>query len=93
MKKQHKAAISFALALIFALVSLPASALPRFAANAEVTPAWTVPNGYNVHDYTKCVEFLEQTDANGVKNGEKLVKTMIRTIPKLGERITFLGLP
>jgi hypothetical protein len=72
MKKQHKAAISFALALIFALVSLPASALPRFAANAEVTPAWTVPNGYNVHDYTKCVEFLEQTDANGVKNGEKL---------------------
>ena len=75
MKKQHKAAISFALALIFALVSLPASALPRFAANAEVTPAWTVPEGYNAHDYTKCVTFLEQTDENGVKNGEKLSST------------------
>ena len=72
MKKQHKAAISFALALIFALVSLPASALPRFAAKAEVTPAWTVPEGYNAHDYIKCVEFLEQTDENGVKNGMKL---------------------
>ena len=75
MKKQHKAAISFALALIFALVSLPASALPRFEAKAEITPAWTVPEGYNAHDYTKCVTFLEQTDENGVKNGEKLSET------------------
>lgn len=60
------------LALVMALTIVPVSALPRFAAKAEVTTAWTVPEGYNAHDYIKCVEFLEQTDANGVKNGKKL---------------------
>lgn len=30
------------------------------------------PEGYNEHDYQKLVAFLEQTDNEGVKNGEKL---------------------
>ena len=72
MKKQLKAALAATLALVMALTIVPVSALSRLAAKAEVTLAWTVPSGYNVHDYTKCVEFLEQTDENGVKNGEKL---------------------
>jgi Leucine-rich repeat (LRR) protein len=72
MKKQLKAALAAALALLLALTAIPFSALPRFDVKAEVTPAWTVPNGYNAHDYNKCVEFLEQTDWNGVKNGVKL---------------------
>lgn len=72
MKKTMKTALALALALCLALAAIPASALPRFDVKAEVTPNWTVPDGYNVHDYTKCVDFLEQTDENGVKNGEKL---------------------
>ncbi|MBR5948969.1 MAG: hypothetical protein IKZ82_10065 [Clostridia bacterium] len=72
MRKQLKAALAATLALLLALTVVPASALPRFDAKAEITPSWTVPAGYNVHDYTKCVEFLEQTDEDGVKNGDKL---------------------
>ena len=75
MKKQLKAALATTLALIMALALMPVSALPRFDTKAEMTPSWTVPAGYNVHDYTKCVEFLEQTDEYGVKNGEKLSGT------------------
>ena len=72
MKKQLKAALAAALALIMALAMIPTSALPRFDAKAEDEPYWTVPSGYNEHDYNKCAAFLEQTDENGVKNGEKL---------------------
>ena len=72
MKFKLKAALAAMLALVMALTAIPVSALPRFEANAEIVPCWTVPDGYNVHDYNKCVEFLEQTDENGVKNGEKL---------------------
>ena len=77
MKRTFSFRNAFALALAFclALAAIPASALPRFDVKAEVTPSWTVPAGYNIHDYTKCVEFLEQTDADGVKNGEKLSDT------------------
>lgn len=78
MKKNLKAVFSIMLALVMALAALPVSALPRFEADEAIAeknviePYWTVPEGYNVHDYTKCVEFLEQTDENGIKNGEKL---------------------
>ncbi|MBR0136520.1 MAG: hypothetical protein IJM18_09970, partial [Clostridia bacterium] len=41
-------------------------------AKAEGEPGWTVPAGYNEYDYNKCAAFLEQTDENGVKNGEKM---------------------
>ena len=78
MKKNLKAVFSAFLALIMAFAALPVSTLPSLeaeTAKAEknaIEPYWTVPEGYNVHDYTKCVEFWEQTDENGVKNGEKL---------------------
>ena len=72
MKFKLKAALAAMLALVMALTAIPVSALPRFEAKAEIVPCWTVPDGYNAHDYNKCVEFLEQTDENGVKNGEKL---------------------
>ena len=78
MKKHLKAALAAMLALVMALAAIPVSALPRFEAEqtapekADITPYWTVPEGYNEHDYNKCVAFLEQTDENGVKNGEKL---------------------
>lgn len=73
MKKNLKVVFSIMLALVMALAALPVSALPRLEAEkTAVEPYWTVPDGYNAHDYTKCVEFLEQTDEDGVKNGEKL---------------------
>lgn len=78
MKKHLKAALAAMLALVMALTAIPVSALPRFEAetakaeNAAIEPYWTVPDGYNAHDYNKCVQFLEQTDENGVKNGENL---------------------
>ena len=72
MKKLLKAALAAALALIMALTVIPASALLRFDAKAEAEPGWTVPAGYNEYDYNKCAAFFEQTDENGVKNGEKM---------------------
>ena len=62
-----KTLISAALALVLILTCLPLSVLAKTAA-----PSWTVPAGYNEHDYGKLAAFLEQTDENGVKNGEKL---------------------
>ncbi|MBR5948762.1 MAG: hypothetical protein IKZ82_08995, partial [Clostridia bacterium] len=38
----------------------------------DVEPYWTVPEGYNEHDYNRLVAFLEQTDNLGVTNGKKL---------------------
>ena len=63
------------LALVMALTIVPFSALPRSEAKAEAAPTWTVPAGYNEHDYNKIAAFLEQTDENGVKNGEKISET------------------
>lgn len=67
--KKFKTALAFALALILCAVS----ALPAFAAlRTELLPAWTVPSGYNAHDYNKCAAFFEITDGNGLKNGERM---------------------
>ena len=62
MKKRILAAF-IALLLVFTTV-------PHIS--AETASDWTVPEGYNEHDYNKCAAFLEQADENGVKNGEKL---------------------
>ncbi|MBQ4429463.1 MAG: leucine-rich repeat domain-containing protein [Clostridia bacterium] len=73
MKKFSK--LIAALALVLAAALLTSSALPaltRAEDRNSVQPTWTVPEGYNAHDYEKCVNFLEQTDENGVKNGDKL---------------------
>lgn len=75
MKFKLKAALAVVLVALMALAAVPVSALPRSEAEtpkAEIEPYWTVPDGYNAHDYNKCVQFLEQTDEYGVKNGEKI---------------------
>ncbi len=68
-----KAAFAAVLAALMAFAVFPVSALPAFEAEkSPVAPFWTVPEGYNAHDYNKCAAFLEQEDENGVKNGQKL---------------------
>ena len=67
MKKRVLAAV---IAAVFAVLNV-ASALPVFALN-ESTTRYPTPEGYNDNDYQKLVAFLEQTDDEGVKNGEKL---------------------
>ncbi len=59
-----KKLLSAALAALLLFTVLPVSAL--------VSPSWELPEGYNANDYSRCVAFLEQTDEEGVKNGEKL---------------------
>ena len=73
MKRTLKSALAAVIAVCMALAVLPVFAETAFEAqSASLSPYWNVPNGYNAHDYDKCAEFLEQTDENGVKNGEKL---------------------
>ena len=66
MKKRILAAV---IAAVFAVLNV-ASALPVLALD-ESTTRYPTPEGYNNHDYQKLVAFLEQTDDEGVKNGEK----------------------
>lgn len=76
MKKSLKTALAALLTLSMALAVIPVSAVTGITGeNAPVSPNWTVPSGYNAHDYGKCAEFLEQTDANGVKNGMKMIES------------------
>ena len=61
-------------AVLLVLVML-GSAMPMQLAAEAMTPPTTryaTPDGYNDHDYQKMVAFFEQTDENGVRNGEKL---------------------
>ncbi|MBR4636228.1 MAG: hypothetical protein IKO51_07685 [Clostridia bacterium] len=67
MKKRILSAFAAALALVLALTCLPFSVLAKTAA-----PSWTVPAGYNEHDYDAMAAFLETVDSRGVKNGRKL---------------------
>ena len=64
MNKTFKAILAATVALIFAFTALPLSLVARAATQpaAAPQPTWTVPEGYNAHDYNKCVEFLEQTE-------------------------------
>ncbi|MBQ3849912.1 MAG: leucine-rich repeat domain-containing protein, partial [Clostridia bacterium] len=66
MKTRIFAAI---IAAVFVVLNV-ASALPVLALD-ESTTRYPTPEGYNNHDYQKLVAFLEQTDDEGVKNGEK----------------------
>ena len=62
-------------AAALALIIFTFSLFPAFpAVRAETTPSrtWTVPAGYDAHDYDKCAAFFEQTDENGVKNGSRM---------------------
>ena len=67
MKKSILSAFAAVLALVMALTVLPLS-----ASALTVTPSWTVPEGYNEHDYNAMASFLETVDGRGVKNGRKL---------------------
>ena len=70
MKRKLKA-----LAAILLVLVMLGSAMPIQLAAEAMTPPTTryaTPDGYNDHDYQKMVAFFEQTDENGVRNGEKL---------------------
>ena len=70
MKRKLKA-----LAAILLVLVMLGSAMPMQLAAEAMTPLTThyaTPHGYNDHDCQKMVAFFEQTDENGVRNGEKL---------------------
>ena len=70
MKRKLKAIAAVLLVLV-----MLGSAMPiQLAAEAMTLPTtrYATPDGYNDHDYQKMVAFFEQTDENGVRNGEKL---------------------
>ena len=63
-----KKLICVLLAVLLTSVSLPFS--PAYA-QADPPRRWTVPAGYNAHDYTRCVLYLEQYNYDyGMLNGE-----------------------
>lgn len=75
--------LKISLALLTACALLFAAALPIApsikALSAEallyIEDMRTAPEGYNENDYCKLAAFLEQTDYDGIKNGEKLSST------------------
>ena len=79
MKRKLKVIAAILLVLIMFI-----SAMPMQLAAETMTPPTTryaTPDGYNDHDYQKMVAFFEQTDENGVRNGEKLSEDYDPTDP------------
>ena len=79
MKRKLKAIAAVLLVLV-----MLGSAMPMQLAAEAMTPLTTryaTPHGYNDHDYQKMVAFFEQTDENGVRNGEKLSENYDPTDP------------
>ena len=79
MKRKLKA-----LAAVLLVLVMLGSAMPMQLAAEAMTPLTTryaTPHGYNDHDYQKMVAFFEQTDENGVRNGEKLSENYDPTDP------------
>ena len=79
MKRKLKVIAAILLILIMFI-----SAMPMQLAAEAMTPLTTryaTPDGYNDHDYQKMVAFFEQTDENGVRNGEKLSENYDPTDP------------
>ena len=80
MKRKLKA-----LAAVLLVLVMLGSAMPmQLAAEAMTSPTtrYATPHGYNDHDYQKMVAFFEQTDENGVRNGEKLSEDYDPTDPE-----------
>jgi Leucine-rich repeat (LRR) protein len=80
MKRKLKAIAAVLLVLV-----MLGSAMPMQPAAEAMTPPTTryaTPHGYNDHDYQKMVAFFEQTDENGVRNGEKLSEDYDPTDPE-----------
>lgn len=57
-----KRIIALLLAVLMTALLIPAAA----------DPDYTVPTDYDEHDYRKLISFLEQTDEDGIKNGDKV---------------------
>ena len=73
------------LAAVLLVLVMLGSAMPmQLAAEAMTSPTtrYATPHGYNDHDYQKMVAFFEQTDENGVRNGEKLSEDYDPTDPE-----------
>ena len=70
MKRKLKAIAAVLLVLIMFISAMPM----QLTAEIMTPPAtrYATPDGYNDHDYQKIVAFFEQTDENGVRNGERL---------------------
>ena len=71
-----KRILALFIAMLMVLAAMPqALALPKTEASSTARFAEqvrTAPQGYDEHDYNALVNFLEQTDEDGVKNGFKL---------------------
>ena len=79
MKRKLKVIAAVLLVLIMFISAMPI----QLAAEAMTPPTtrYATPDGYNDHDYQKMVAFFEQTDENGVRNGEKLSENYDPTDP------------
>ena len=79
MKRKLKVIAAILLVLIMFISAMPM----QLAAEAMTPPTtrYATPDGYNDHDYQKMVAFFEQTDENGVRNGEKLSENYDPTDP------------
>lgn len=79
MKRKLKVIAAILLVLIMFISAMPI----QLAAEAMTPPTtrYATPDGYNDHDYQKMVAFFEQTDENGVRNGEKLSENYDPTDP------------
>lgn len=74
MKNKPIMTIALLLALVFALCTAAPSVIRAEGSFAEASlfAGFKAAEAYDQHDYQKLRAFLEFTDANGVKNGEKL---------------------
>ncbi|MBR5948850.1 MAG: hypothetical protein IKZ82_09455 [Clostridia bacterium] len=72
MRKTFFTAIAAVLVLSMVFGVLPVFAESDCHDSVFAAPFWDAPNGYNEHDYNKCVSFLEIADENGVRNGTKV---------------------
>lgn len=79
MKRKLKVIAAMLLVLIMFISAMPM----QLTAEAMTPPTtrYATPDGYNDHDYQKMVAFFEQTDENGVRNGEKLSENYDPTDP------------
>ena len=80
MKQKLKAIAAILLVLVMFVSAMPM----QLTAEAMTPPTtrYATPDGYNDHDYQKMVAFFEQTDENGVRNGEKLSEDYDPTDPE-----------
>ena len=80
MKRKLKALAAILLVLIMFISAMPMQLTAE--AMTPLTTRYATPDGYNDHDYQKMVAFFEQTDENGVRNGEKLSEDYDPTDPE-----------